>query len=207
MWREAEKFLAKDKYIGPFVTKYGPCKIKKRKKSQYFPSLVSAIVGQQLSGKAASTIYGRLEKELGGEVVPEKILRKRDATLRKCGLSFAKIKYVKDLSRKVKSGEVEIHKMGKLTDEKIIEELTLVKGIGQWTAEMFLMFSLARPDVFPVDDLGIRKGLRLLRTSGSESMKKLLGKDLNKDQMVDFAERWKPCRTVASWYLWRAVDN
>lgn len=196
MWEEAEKFLVKDKYIGPLIKKYGPCKIKKRKKSQYFASLVGEIIGQQLHGKAASTIYGRLEKELSGEVVPEKILRKRDITLRKCGLSFAKIKYAKDLSRRVKSRRLKVEDLDKLPDEEVIEELTKVKGIGKWTAEMFLMFSLARPDVFPIDDLGIRKG-----------MKKLLGKDLSNDQMVIIAKRWKSWKTVAAWYVWKAIDN
>ena len=196
MWSEAEKLLSKDKYIGPLIKKYGPCKIKKRKKSQYFESLVSEIIGQQLHGKAASTIYGRLEKELGGEVIPEKILRKRDATLRKCGLSFAKIKYVKDLSSRVKSERLKVEDLDRLSDEEVIEELTKVKGIGRWTADMFLMFSLARPDTFPVGDLGIRNG-----------MKKLLNGKMSEEQMVKFGQRWKPFRTVASWYLWRAVDG
>lgn len=194
MWDEAERFLVKDKYVGPLIKKHGPCKIKPSKKKDYFNNLVYAIVGQQLSGKAASTIFGRLKEKLGEEVVPEKILRVRKQTLRNCGLSFAKIDYVKDLARKVKSGEVELNKIDKLTNEEIIQELVAVKGIGPWTAEMFLMFSLVRPDVFPIDDLGIRNG-----------MKKLLKKDIQPEQMVKFATRWKPWRTVASWYIWRSM--
>lgn len=196
MWEKAEKHLLKDKYIGPLIKKHGPCTIKPQKKREYFESLVFSIVGQQLSGKAVDSIFGRLKDSLNGEVVPEKILRKHDKTLRACGLSFAKIRYVKDLARKVKDGGVEIHKMDKLSDEKILEELVSVKGIGRWTAEMFLMFSLARPDVFPIGDLGVRKG-----------MKKLLKRDRKPQGFEKFALRWKPYRTVASWYLWKHVDE
>jgi len=195
MWEEAEKYLSKDKYIGPLIKKHGPCKIKKRAKKYYFEDLVASIVGQQLSGKAAMTIYGRVEKELGGEIVPDKILRKHDKTLRKCGLSYAKISYIKDLSRHVKEGKLHISTLDKHTDEEVFEELVAVKGIGRWTADMFLMFVLARPDIFPMGDLGINKGFKLLTK-----------KDLEPEKMEKFALRWKPYRTVASWYIWRNLD-
>ena len=190
MWIKAEKFLRKDKYIGPLIDKHGSCKIKKRPKSKYFESLASAIVGQQLSVKAASTIYGRFKKKLKGRVTPETILGTRKTTLRSCGLSNAKCIYIKDLAKNVKSG--------KLTDEKVMEELIAVKGIGSWTAEMFLMFTLARPDIFPIDDLGIRNG-----------MKKLLNKKSMSDlAMEKFAlKNWAPYRTLASWYIWANLDN
>ena len=196
MWKKAEAYLSKDKEIGPLIKKHGPCKVKKRAKKYYFEDLVASIVGQQLSGKAATTIYGRVEKELGGEIAPEKILRKRDETLRKCGLSYAKVSYIKDLSRQVKNNKLHIGTLDEYTDEKIIEELITIKGIGKWTAEMFLMFTLARPDVFPVDDLGIRNGFS-----------KLTKKDLKPQEMAKYAERWKPYRTTASWYIWRLVDG
>jgi DNA-3-methyladenine glycosylase II len=195
MWIEAEKFLEKDKYIGPLIKKYGYCQIKKRPKSKYFESLVSAIIGQQLSVKAADTIFGRLKKTVG-EITPNGVLKKRNLTLRNCGLSNAKVAYVKDLARSVKSGKVEIHKMDKLDDETIINELVAVKGIGPWTAEMFLMFTLARPDIFPIDDLGLGNGF-----------KKVIGKSLKAKKKLAFSLRWKPWRTAASWYLWSSLEN
>jgi DNA-3-methyladenine glycosylase II len=196
MWDDAEKFLSKDKYIAPLIKKYGTCKYKKRPKKVYFKSLVSAIVGQQLSVKAAASIFKKLDTELDGEVLPEKILGKRDATLRKCGLSFSKINYIKDLAQKVRDGEVEIYKFDKLTDEKVRDELITVKGIGKWTTDMFLMFTLARPDIFPVEDLGIRNGI-----------KRLIGSEMSSDEMTDFAKRWEPYRSIASWYIWELLDN
>lgn len=193
MWRDAEKHLSEDKYIGPLIEKWGHCTIKPLKKSQYFTDLVDAICSQQLSGKAAKTIFGRVKTFLG-KITPENILLADTEDLRKCGLSYAKCKYVKDLSEKVKRQEVKVERLNKLSDEEVISELTKVKGIGRWTAEMFLIFSLARQDIFPNDDLGI-----------SKSVNQLFNKSVNKDEMEKISERWKPYRTVASWYLWREV--
>lgn len=195
MWDNAERFLSKDKYIRPLIEKWGGCTIKPLKKSQYFEDLVNAICSQQLSGKAAETIFGRVKTFLV-KVTPENILSKDAEELRKCGLSYAKIKYIKDLSEKVKRQEVKVERLNKLTDEEIIKELITVKGIGRWTAEMFLMFSLARQDVFPLDDLGINK-----------AMEKITKKKMLINQMLNFSEKWKPYRTVASWYLWRSLEN
>ncbi len=195
MWKKAEAFLSKDKHISSLIKKYGPCKIKPSKKKDYFLDLVDAICSQQLSGKAAATIFARVKDGLG-ELTPEKILRTKDEKFRKWGLSRQKTVYIKDLATKVKNGELKIKKLDRLPDEEVMKELIAVKGIGKWTAEMFLMFSLARPDVFPSDDLGIRN-----------SMKKLLKKELKDDKLAKFAERWKPYRTVASWYLWALLEN
>lgn len=186
MWNQAENFLSKDKYIGPLIKKWGSCTIKPIKKSLYFEDLVDAITSQQLSGKAAQTIFGRVKKLLE-KVTPENILAKTDQALRDCGLSWAKVSYIKDLAEKVKKGEVKVESLDKLPDEDVITELVAVKGIGRWTSEMFLMFSLARPDILPKDDLGINKALKNLNI-----------KDTN---------NWKPHRTVASWYLWRSLEN
>lgn len=196
MWDEAEKFLKKDKYIGPLVKKYKSCTIRKKPKTRYFEQLVSDIAGQQLSGKAASTIFGRVKERMGGKITPEKVIRLRKTTLRSCGLSNAKSAYIKDLAKHVKKGELEIKRLDDLTDEKVMEELVAVKGIGEWTAHMFLMFTLARPDVFPVGDLGIKKGMR-----------KLTKRSMTDVQMEKFATRWAPYRTVASWYIWALLDN
>jgi len=216
MWKEAEEFLEKDKYIGPLVKKYGSCKIKPRPKRYYFEDLVDSIVQQQLSMKAATSIFNRIKekvadkkdsknpnkhkwrvgKTLEVEVSPEKILALSDKELRECGLSNAKVVYVKNLAEKVKRQEVKVESLDKLPDEEVMKELVAVKGIGEWTAHMFLMFTLARPDIFPVGDLGLRN-----------AFKKVIQKDLNPNEMSKFAERWKPWRTVASWYIWKTLEN
>lgn len=196
MWTKAEKFFLKDKYLAPLIKKYGHCKIRPSKKKDYFTDLVDAITSQQLSGKAAKTIFNRLKEKCGGDITPEKLKKLRALELRKCGLSYAKCSYVKDLAQRVKSSKLKIRILDKLPDEEVMQELIVVKGIGKWTAEMFLMFSLARPDVFPVDDLGIKKGIE-----------KLLKKPLNSQKIGKFAERWKPYRTAASWYVWKILDN
>lgn len=197
MWDKAEEFLLKDKYIGPLVKKVGSCSIKKSPKTHYFKILVESIANQQLSGKAASTIFARFEKLCHGKVVPKVILDLSDEELRGTGFSFPKVKYIKDLAYKVDTGELNLKKLDNLSDEEVIAELTKVKGIGRWTAEMFLMFSLARPDVFPVDDLGIKKGFE-----------KVTGRKFDKEKSFRFAHKnWSPFKTVASWYLWRSLED
>lgn len=158
---------------------------------------MDAICSQQLSGKAAATIFGRVKKSLHGKIIPGAILKKKDQSLRDCGLSWSKVRYIKDLAERVKNGSLDLDKLKDLSDERVISELVAVKGIGRWTAEMFLMFSLARPDIFPVDDLGIQKGFE-----------KVTGKKFDKKKSYVFAERnWSPFRTVACWYLWRALES
>ena len=186
-WREAEEFLLKDKYIGPLIKKWGHCDITPRKKSDYFSSLVREIIRQQLSGASAFAIRERFEKKVKDKITPENVLKLSEQELRDCGMAWSKARYVRNLAQKVKENIVEIDKLDKLSDKEVIRELVLVKGIGRWTAEMFLMFSLARPDIFPVDDLGIRKAMARLRLKNSD--------------------RWKPYRTAASWYLWRGLEN
>lgn len=197
MWKEAEKFFLgkdkqslslRDKYIGSLIKKWGSCTIKPIKKSMYFEDLVDAICSQQLSGKAAKTIFNRVKKLLV-KITPENIISKTDQELRDCGLSWQKVSYIKDLASKTASDELRVTSLNKLSDEEVITELVKVKGIGRWTAEMFLMFSLARPDVLPKDDLGINKALKNLKINTKDTAK------------------WRPYRTVASWYLWRSLDN
>lgn len=196
MWKDAEKFLRKDKYIGPLIKKHGPCKLKPRKESEYFENLVDSIVSQQLSVKAAATIYGRLVEKAGGEITPDIILKLGKTSIRSCGLSNAKCDYVKDLANKVKSNELELDRLKDFTDEKVTKELVAVKGIGKWTAEMFLMFSLARPDVFSEDDIGLLRGVE-----------KMFKKNLTRQNVGVIAVRWKPYRTTAAWYVWKSLDN
>lgn len=197
MWQDAENYLLKDKYIGPLITTWGSCTIKKSPKSKYFTDLLEAITNQQLSGKAASTIFGRVKDLCKGDLSPEAILGLSEAKLRGAGLSFAKIKYVKDLAARIKNKDLRVMSLNELSDEEVITELVSVKGIGRWTAEMFLMFSLGRGDVFPVDDLGIQKGFE-----------KVTKRRFDKVASAKFAAKyWAPYRTVASWYLWRSLEN
>lgn len=195
MWEKAKKTLVSDKYIGPLITKFGDCRLTPSPQKLYFVDLVEAICSQQLSGKAASTIFGRIKAGLG-RVVPDKILMTKDKDFRSWGLSRQKIKYLRDLSVKVKNKELEINKLDKLSDEEVKRELINIKGIGNWTAEMFLMFSLGRVDVFPADDLGIKNGT-----------KKLVGRAISDRKLDQFAIRWKPYRTYAAWYIWKSLDN
>ncbi len=196
MWQVAENKLQKDKLISPLIQKWGSCTIKPLNKSLYFEDLVDAICSQQLSGKAAKTIFGRI-KTLLIKITPENILKREDQDLRECGLSWAKVGYVKDLASKVTNNKLQITKLDRLSDVEVIMELVQVKGIGRWTAEMFLMFSLGRADIFPIDDLGIKKGFE-----------KVTGKKWDKTKSAKFAEKnWKPYRTIASWYLWRSLEN
>lgn len=188
MWKDAEVLLGKDRFIAPLMQKWGSCTIKPLKKSQYFEDLVNAICSQQLSGKAAETIFGRVKKLLV-KITAVNILSKTDQELRDCGLSWSKVSYIKDLATRVKNEELLINNLNSLQDEEVITELTKVKGIGRWTAEMFLMFSLARPDILPNADLGINKALKNLNIKPKDT------------------EKWKPYRTVASWYLWRSLEN
>lgn len=188
MWKDAEEFLGKDKFIGPLTQKWGHCTIQPLEKTKYFEDLINAICSQQLSGKAAETIFGRVKKLLI-KITPDKILKTEDLKLREYGLSWQKVSYVKDLASKTASGELRVTSLSNLNDDEVIQELVKVKGIGRWTAEMFLMFSLARPDILPKDDLGINKALKNLKIREKDT------------------EKWKPYRTVASWYLWRSLEN
>lgn len=199
MWKKATEFLKKDKDIAPLIVKYGPCRIKKSRVEKYFYDLASAIVSQQLSGRVAEVIFERLVKGVGSgreDLSPTAILNSPDETLRSYGLSWAKIKYLKDLSTNTERGVLDLNNLNKLSDEEIIQKLLVVKGIGRWTAEMFLMFSLGRPDVFPVDDLGIRRGLE-----------KLYGREFLTEDIAKAGLKWKPYRTAAAWYIWQSLNG
>lgn len=197
MWKDAEKFLVKDKYIGPLVKKWGHCTIAPKTHMDYFQGLVGDIVGQQLSGRVADVIEGRLKAKIEGTLTPDKILGLEEQSLRDCGMAWSKVRSIKDLSIRIMNHELRIKELDTLSDEEVREELIAVKGIGPWTADMFLMFKLGRPDIFPVEDLGIKKGFE-----------KVTGKKWDKVKSANFAEKhWAPFRTIASWYLWRSLEN
>ena len=162
-----------------------------------FQTLARSIVGQQISVKAAAAIWTRFAA-LAGEVKPARVMALEDSALRSCGFSGQKSAYVKDLARRFHEGEVRPRRWGRLGDEAIIEELVQVKGIGRWTVEMFLIFHLKRPDVLPVDDLGLRRAMERAYNDG---------KDLTRDDMRAIGASWAPWRTVGTWYLWRSLEN
>jgi DNA-3-methyladenine glycosylase II len=162
-----------------------------------FETLVKSIVSQQLSGRVASVIFGRLAKAAGGALTPESVLKLRPSRMRALGLSTQKTAYIRDLARHARAGEVVFEELLALPDDEVIERLTRVKGIGVWTVHMFLIFALRRTDVLPTGDLGIRNAIR--KAYGMEELP-------TPAQMEAMAERWRPYATVASWYLWRSLE-
>ncbi len=188
--RQAEPAMA------GLVEQIGPLHLSQT--DDYFFTLVESICSQQLSGKVADTIIRRLRALVGGKehIEVEDILAVPDQALRDAGLSWGKVSYVKDLAQKVAAGEVHLGRIAAMEDEEIIKELVAVKGIGGWTAEMFLMFSLARPDVFAVGDYGLQVALK--RLYGLDDLPKPA-------PMRALAEPWKPYRSYAALYLWRTI--
>jgi len=199
---KALKHLSKnDKVLKKIIKEGGECGIKPHKR--YFETLGKSIVSQQLSVKAAASIFKRF-KLLFGEgnyfPMPEEIIIMPDEKLRECGLSYPKVSYIKDLSSKVLGGTVKIHKLGKLTDDEIINELIQVKGIGVWSAHMFLLFCLGRLNVFPVGDLGVRNAM-----VKNYKLRKM--PDERKMFSISKKYKWEPYCSVASWYLWASLKN
>jgi DNA-3-methyladenine glycosylase II len=189
-----------DRHLARVIRRVGCFPTKKQKPQQPFASLLQAIVYQQLAGKAAATIFGRV-KALGasGFPTPEEILALDDTKLRGAGLSRQKIAAVKDLAAKTLDGTVpSLAKLRRMSEVEIHERLIQVRGIGELSVQMFLMFRLGRPDVLPIHDLGIRKGFQIVY--GHD--------DVPKPQFIlEHGERWRPYRSIASWYLWRAADE
>lgn len=164
-----------------------------------FETLVRAIVYQQLSGKAAATIFGRLLSALpGGQLTPDSVLSLTPEQMRSLGLSSQKTAYVRDLAARTQAGELEFGRFSDMADAEVIEQLTRVKGVGVWTAHMFLIFALQRPNVLPTGDLGVRSAIR----------KAYRLRQLPKPEKIErIAKRWHPYCSVAAWYLWRSVDG
>ncbi|HEU5047619.1 MAG TPA: hypothetical protein VFT64_07240 [Rickettsiales bacterium] len=193
-WDEAKAFLAKkDKVLAGIMAQYEGEALASR--GSAFFSLARAIVGQQISVKAAESVWKKLETGLGGAVTPELVLKRDDETLRSFGLSRSKVLYLKELSQFFLNNPG--NDWHAKNDEEVIETLVSIKGIGKWSAEMFLIFHLMRPDVFPLADIGLQKAVELHYGKG----KKLTLADIRKR-----SEKWRPYRTVATWYLWRSLD-
>jgi len=194
--RHAVRHLKKsDPILRAVIERVGPYRMEKE--IPRFHTLARAIVYQQLHGKAASTICQRLMQLAGNPLTPKGILKLSDEQMRGVGLSKQKMSYLRDLAQKTHSGAVQFMRLPELTDEEVIEHLTQVKGIGVWTAHMFLMFALQRPNVLPTGDLGIQSAMR------KHYNKRKLPKP---KQMEKIAKCWEPYRSVACWYLWRSLD-
>ncbi len=186
-----------DPILGGVIDRVGPYRIPRR--PDRFQALVRAIIFQQLAGRAAQTIYDRFVKQVGGKrfPTPSLVLAASDEALRAAGLSRGKMAYIRDLAGHVRDRTLNFHRFSAMDDDAIITDLTRVRGIGRWTAEMFLMFNLHRPDVFPVDDLGVRNAVARLYAMVAPPPPK---------ELREFGERWRPYRTVAAWYLWQSMS-
>ncbi|MGA6973782.1 MAG: DNA-3-methyladenine glycosylase [Candidatus Binatus sp.] len=196
--RKARIHLSKaDPVLARIIAEVGALGITPRR--ERFQALARAIIFQQLAGAAANAIYGRFVA-LFPDVEfpsPEQVLARSDAELRSVGLSEKKALYIKDLATHVRDGKLNFDLFHKMTDDEIVAHLTQVKGIGKWTAEMFLMFHLGRPDVMPADDLGVQNAVRRHYRMRQRP---------NRKRLLKHAERWRPYRTAAAWYLWRSLD-
>ena len=194
-WEKAKKALAsKDRKLGKIIENYPKDFL--FSKSDPFYTLARSIVGQQISVKAAQSVWDKFEKKVK-IVKPEFVKKMHYMKLKSCGLSRQKISYLKSLSTSFINNEINPRKWNNYNDDKIIDELITIKGIGRWTAEMYLIFNLCRPDVFPVDDLGLIKGI-----CNCYNLKYPLDRDVAKK----ISKKWAPYRSVATWYFWRSLD-
>jgi len=194
--RARRALMRRDPRLGALIKRVGPCRLPDARTREPFMALVRAILSQQLSGKAATTIYNRVVDLAGGPeaLTPAALLAIAPADLRKAGVSGPKTAYLRDLAERVQDRRLDLAALETQNDEDVIAAITSVKGLGRWSAEMFLMFKLNRPDIFPLADLGIVKGVQKLfgmkRRPKPRTMERL-------------AQPWRPYRSVAAWYLWR----
>lgn len=194
-WDRAKRALRrKDAVMSSIMQRHKGIYLVRR--GEPFLTLARAIVGQQISVKAAQSVWDRLVA-CAGAVTPEGILLKKPTELRACGLSDRKTEYIVDLARRFAEGLVHPYRWDEMSDEEVIADLVQVRGIGRWTAEMFLIFNLLRPDIFPLDDLGLQKGIRVCYFKGRK---------VSLARMRKLGESWRPWRSVATWYLWRSLD-
>ncbi len=202
-WSKDDRALMKaDKVMREVMEERGPidpATDRRGSRPDPYEALARAIVGQQLSTKAAASIWNKLLDQFGGKApTPEQLLKRRADQLRKAGLSRSKVEFLKDLAKRVKDGRLDLKRLADLADEDVIAALIEVKGIGRWTAEMFLIFHLGRPDVTSAGDLGIRRAVQI--AYGLEDLP-------GPEDFERISEEWRPHRTLASLYLWRSLDN
>jgi DNA-3-methyladenine glycosylase II len=194
-WSAARRHLIRQDPVLAAIIRTHP-RVAMVRRGEPFHTLARSIVGQQISVQAAATVWGRFETAVR-RVMPEDVLAVSPDTLQAAGLSRRKAEYIHDLARHFLSGEVRPHEWPFMDDEFVIEQLTEVRGIGRWTAEMFLMFNLLRPDVLPLDDIGLQKAVALHYFRGRRVTARTIRR---------VAAKWEPWRSVATWYLWRSLD-
>jgi DNA-3-methyladenine glycosylase II len=194
--RARRTLMRRDPRLGALIKRVGRCRLSDARTHEPFPSLVRAILSQQLSGKAAETIHGRVLALVGGpgSMTPSRLLAVDPPALRTAGVSGPKISYLRDLASRVEDGRLDLAALEHQSDDDVIAAITAVKGMGRWSAEMFLMFRLNRPDIFPVGDLGIVKGVQKLTGMRRRPAPRT---------MMRLAEAWRPYRSIAAWYIWR----
>jgi len=197
--RARRVLMRRDPKLADVIKRVGRCELPDGRTDEPFSGLVRVIMSQQLSGKAADTIFGRVVTLAGGHeaVTPDRIRALEADALRAAGVSRPKISYLYDLAAHVGDGRLDLHALDGHPDEEVLTRITAVKGLGRWSAEMFLMFRLNRPDIFPVGDLGIVKGMQKLHGMKRRPKPRT---------MLRLAENWRPYRSVAAWYLWRLLE-
>ena len=196
-WTGGRRRLAKDPLFGPWVRHIGTIRLPVHTEETFY-YLARVICYQQLAGKAAATIHGRFVDALGGDVSPDRVMRARDPTLRRAGLSRNKLAAIRDLASKIRSGDVNLHDLPDLPDDEVVRRLVIVKGIGVWTARMYLMFKLRRPDVWPVGDLGVRAGYAKIHGLDEPPTQK---------ELEPLGHAYAPWRSAAAFYCWRVLDT
>ena len=192
-WERAKKELSeKDEILSKLIIQYDDLELISR--GDLFYTLIRSIIGQQISVKAASTVWSRLSEKVG-EIIPENILSQSTDELRNCGLSGKKVEYIRGISESW--NDYSNYEWEKMDDEEIVKKLIQLRGVGRWTAEMILIFTLLRPDIFPIGDIGMIRGIEKTYNSGEK---------MSMDEIYGISEKWKPWRTVACCYMWSAVD-
>ena len=198
-WSGGRRALGRDPVFGPWVRRIGTIRlVDTAEAGDPFAYLTRAICYQQLAGKAAATIHGRVVDSLKGDVTPGKVLRVRESTLRRAGLSRNKLAAIRDLASKIRSGEVEVHDLEEQPDDEVVRRLTRVRGIGDWTAHMYLMFRMHRPDVWPTGDLGVRQGYAKAHGLSDPPTAK---------ELAPLGETYRPWRSAAAFYCWRILET
>ncbi len=199
MWKEAETALRRDPLFRPLMRRIGPCALLPAPREPY-EALVSAIAHQQVHGNAARAVLGRLAAlHPGGFPPPRFLLDLPPEALRGCGFSMSKVAAIRDIAGKAEGGLVPtLEEAATLEDEALVQRLVAIRGVGRWTVEMLLIFTLGRPDVLPVDDFGVREGYRLLTKAEAQPRPR---------ELAAIGAAWAPWRSVAAWYLWRAADE
>ena len=194
-WQKAKKTLSiKDKKLSKLIQSYPDDFL--FSKSDPFFTLARSIVGQQISVKSAQLVWNRLEIKVN-KVKPQTIIKIHSSTLKSVGLSRQKVSYLKNLANAFIEKKIKVNMWDKMSDEEIVQDLIQIKGVGRWTAEMFLIFNLCRADIFPLDDIGMIKGLCKIYN---------IKYPTKREVVIKIGEKWKPYRSVATWYLWRSLD-